>query len=78
MLPLLLDWLEQAKGARLLGFLPTMDKRAAATRASGWASLERLAAAEQGPVAASGRPAPRPVSLQALSLRAGMDAVCAA
>jgi cellulose biosynthesis protein BcsQ len=43
-LPLLLDWLEQAKGARLLGFLPTMYKARRGDSRQWLGELERLAA----------------------------------
>jgi cellulose biosynthesis protein BcsQ len=43
-LPLLLEWLEQASGARLLGFLPTMYKTRRADSRQWLGELERLAA----------------------------------
>ncbi|MBV9327465.1 MAG: ParA family protein [Chloroflexi bacterium] len=43
-LPLLLDWLEQARGARLLGFLPTMYKSRRGDSRQWLDELERLAA----------------------------------
>jgi len=43
-LPLLLDWLKQAHGARLLGFLPTMYKARRGESRQWLAELERLAA----------------------------------
>lgn len=42
-LPLLLEWLEQASGARLLGFLPTMYKARRGDSRQWLAELERLA-----------------------------------
>jgi cellulose biosynthesis protein BcsQ len=42
-LPLLLEWLNQAQGARLLGFLPTMYKARRADSRQWLAELERLA-----------------------------------
>ena len=43
-LPLLLEWLEQANGARLLGFLPTMHKARRGDARQWLAELDRLAA----------------------------------
>jgi cellulose biosynthesis protein BcsQ len=43
-LPLLLDWLQQARGARLLGFLPTMYKARRGDSRQWLVELERLAA----------------------------------
>jgi cellulose biosynthesis protein BcsQ len=43
-LPLLRDWLEQAHGARLLGFLPTMYKARRGDSRQWLAELERMAA----------------------------------
>ena len=43
-LPMLLDWLEQAHGARLLGFVPTMYKPRRADSRQWLAELNRLAA----------------------------------
>ena len=43
-LPLLLDWLQQAQGARLLGFLPTMYKARRGDSRQWLGELERLAA----------------------------------
>jgi hypothetical protein len=42
-LPLLLEWLDQAKGARLLGFLPTMYKARRGDSRQWLGELERLA-----------------------------------
>jgi cellulose biosynthesis protein BcsQ len=42
-LPLLLDWLDQAHGARLLGFVPTMYKGRRGDSRQWLAELERLA-----------------------------------
>src|SRR5579859_5813305 len=44
-LPLLLEWLQQARGARLLGFLPTMYKARRGDSRQWLGELERLAAA---------------------------------
>src|SRR6266852_4115159 len=42
-LPMLLDWLEQAHGARLLGFVPTMYKTRRGDSRQWLAELDRLA-----------------------------------
>jgi cellulose biosynthesis protein BcsQ len=42
-LPLLMDWIEQANGARLLGFIPTMFKARRGDSRQWLAELERLA-----------------------------------
>lgn len=42
-LPILMDWLEEAKGARLLGFLPTMYEARRADSRQWLSELERLA-----------------------------------
>lgn len=49
-IPLLLDWVRAAQGARLLGFVPTMYKSRSQTCQQWLAELERLAAAEGVPV----------------------------
>lgn len=49
-LPLLLDWLDQAAGARLLGFLPTMFKARRAESRQWLEELQKIAAQRGVPV----------------------------
>ena len=49
-LPLLLDWLDQAQGARLLGFLPTMYKARRGDSRQWLDELHKLAAEHRVPV----------------------------
>jgi cellulose biosynthesis protein BcsQ len=49
-LPLLLDWLEQAQGARLLGFVPTMYKARRGDSRQWLEELHKLAADRNVPV----------------------------
>src|SRR5205823_2001261 len=49
-LPLLLDWLEQANGARLLGFVPTMYKARRGDSRQWLDELQKMAAERNVPV----------------------------